>query len=266
MPELDGTGLPTSGLEDGGLTPPVGNAEGDPGGGSEPFVEIDGKSYPLSEVKRWKDTRPNLEKYYYNKMNEVDAKAKEVDNAVRLYQWVAEHPEVSQKLIELADQGELPPQKASEGDDEYLARLERIEKTMTGMANKFEEQEKRRIQREADDNLAREIGKLKEKFGKDKILPFNEEQVLLEAVNSGSTDLEMVYKKMRNDAFDPDRFEQDAIQRYVTQKKTSNPPMPQAGAGAAAGLIPGGSTREVKSFADARRSALQRLQGRREGE
>lgn len=231
----------------------------------EPMIEIDGQKYPLSEVKRWRDTRPNLQKYYYTKLNELAAKEKQLQEAVTLYEFLRQRPDVSKRLLEFVQGGGDPSElerQPGETQDEYLARLERIEKQVTDMYRKFEEQERIRLQREADETLVREIARLKEKYGNDKILPFNEEQVLLEAYNSGIYDLERVYKQLRGEALDLEKLKQMAIQEYINQKKTTATPKTPSTSGG----IPTFGATAPKTFLEAKRAALQRLLGRREGE
>ncbi|MEW6171862.1 MAG: hypothetical protein AB1510_02165 [Bacillota bacterium] len=110
-PNLDDMNLDDLGLGGGG------EPEGALGEGGEPpeiTVEIDGEQVPLSEIKRWRDTRTNLESAYTKKFQTLAEQRKQVEP---LMNWFRSNPRQAQVIAAVVD-GQITPQQALQ----YLTR------------------------------------------------------------------------------------------------------------------------------------------------
>ncbi len=252
--------LPDDSGQAGGAAVPEGDAGEPPG---EPVVEIDGQQVPLSEVRRWRDTRQNLEQYYYTKLNEVAQQQQRMQPAVQLYQALQQRPDVAKAMLEMFKKSpEEMQQQPDESYDEYLARMDRIEQRLNETMSYLQRQEQLKLQEEARrqqeaayKELESELSRLKEKY-KD----FDETMVLTEAYNRNMTDLEAVYYMLRGR--DIDSIKRQAVQEYLDQKKQQSAPKTLPGGG---GMLPSGYT-PPKNLAEARRATMDAILGRLQGE
>ena len=155
-------------------------------------VEIGGERYTLDEIKEFR--QGYLRQSDYTKKTQELAKQRgELDDAVKLYEYLRENPYLLNNL-----QGE-----------HVDSEIRNTAMHLTPEMQRLQELEMRFVESELD----REISALKEQYP-----DFDEIRVLKEADQRGITDLEFVYKALReDDKMDVNKIKQEAVNEAKKQ-------------------------------------------------
>lgn len=92
-------------------------------------IKIDGKEYDIEEIKRWKDTRENLEREYNRKFQELAEKEKEVEELMTWREYFREHPDIALKVSQLIETGGIENDKEPRSKTEDSSTKEHKEET-----------------------------------------------------------------------------------------------------------------------------------------
>lgn len=156
---------------------------------------IDGEEYTLEQIKEWK--QGNLRQSDYSrKTQELAKQRKEMQEAVELYNYIKQNPDVATALR----------------DADYGSGMEEHTKKLTPEMQKIRDLEYKLAEKELDENIT----SLKEKYN-----DFDEVKVMEECDKRGIYDLEFVYKALRDEQpkedIDIEKIKQDAIEEAKKQ-------------------------------------------------
>ena len=155
-------------------------------------IEIGGEKYTLDEIKEFRQGYLR-QSDYTRKTQELARQRKEMQDAVELYNYLRENPYLLQNL-------------QSETID---SDIRNVAQQLTPEMQKIQELEMRLAQQDLDN----EINTLKSKY-----TDFDEVRVLQEAERRGITDLEFVYKALReDDKVDVDKIKEEAVKEAKEQ-------------------------------------------------
>lgn len=174
--------------------------DGQDDGQEEPVVEIDGQQVPLSEIKRWRDTRKNLEADFTKKYQALAEQRKQVEPLIN---WFRTNPQQAQVLAAVID-GQLTPAQAlqylsgqapagrqapptGQVPPEVLNRLNRMEQLLASQ-----------IQAIADAEIEGVLETLKERAESEGLqwTPEFEQEILQTAYDNNIANLEHVYEAL----------------------------------------------------------------------
>lgn len=149
-------------------------------------IEIGGEKYTLDEIKEFRQGYLR-QSDYTRKTQELAKQRREVEDAIKLYEYLRENPYLLNNL-----------------QNDYVdSDIRNTAMNLTPEMQRLQELELRFVESELD----REISALKEKYP-----DFDEVKVLREADQRGLTDLEFVYKALReDDKVDVEKIKQEAV-------------------------------------------------------
>ena len=149
-------------------------------------VEIGGEKYTLDEIREFKQGYLR-QSDYTKKTQELANQRREVEDAVKLYEYLRDNPHLLNNL-----------------QNDYVDEdIRSTAMNLTPEMQRLQELEMKFVESELD----REISELKEKYS-----DFDEVKILKEADKRGLTDLEFVYKALReDDKMDVEKIKQDAV-------------------------------------------------------
>lgn len=194
-------GAPDATPEENFEDPNLPGQDGQDGGGQDdPVIEIDGQEVPLSEIKRWRDTRKNLEADFTKKYQALAEQRKQIEPLV---DWFKTNPQQAQVLAAVID-GKLTPAQAlqylsgqapagrqapptGQVPPEMLNRLSQVEQLLAIQ-----------MQAIADAEVEGVLETLKERAESEGLqwTPEFEQEILQTAVDNNTTNLEHVYEAL----------------------------------------------------------------------
>jgi hypothetical protein len=179
--------------------------EGQDGGGQDedPVIEIDGEEVPLSEVRRWRDTRKNLEADFTKKYQGLATQRKQLEP---LMNWFRANPQQAQVLAAVAD-GQMTPQQALQYLSGQRAAVSRQAAAQTGhqvppeVLNRLSQMEQvmaSQLQAQADQQITATLASLAERAKAEGLewTPEFEQEILQTAYDNKTSNLEHVYEAL----------------------------------------------------------------------
>lgn len=174
--------------------------QGEPG---EPVVEIDGQQVPLSEIRRWRDTRKNLEADFTKKYQSLAEQRKQIEPLIN---WFRSNPHQAQILAAVID-GQITPAQAAQflalqqvqaAPDSRTAPTGQLPPAVLDELNQMKQLLMRQLEAQADAEIEATLEELKERAQAEGLEWTEEfEQAILQtAYDNNITDLEHVYEAL----------------------------------------------------------------------
>lgn len=156
-----------------------------------PKYNIDGEEYTLEQIKEWK--LGNMRQAdYTKKTQEIAKQKKEMQEAVSLYEYIKNNPDVATALR----------------DVDYSGNVDEKLKSLTPEQQRVQELEYKLAEKELNET----INNLKSKYG-----DFNEVEVLMECDKRQIYDLEFVYKALRGSK-EPEKIDVETIKQQAIEE------------------------------------------------